>query len=94
MAIDLSMAAGLLERRSLAETRALGLSALAETPRRVDALRLLAAVSEAEGQLDEADRYLNDAIEASPGDAGAVDELICKIARNSDPLRGGFRVQF
>ncbi len=76
MAIDLSMAAGLLERRSLAETRALGLSALAETPRRVDALRLLAAVSEAEGQLDEADRYLNDAIEASPGDAGAVDELI------------------
>lgn len=76
MAIDLSMATGLLERRSLSEARALGLSALAEAPRRVDALRLLAAVSEAEGQLDEADRYLSDAADVVPEDAGVVDELI------------------
>ena len=76
MAIDLSTAAGLLERRSLSEARALGLSALAEAPRRVDALRLLAAVSEADGRLDEADRYLGDAVEVVPGDAGVVDELI------------------
>ena len=76
MAIDLSLAAGLLERRSLADARALGLSALAETPGRVDALRLLAAVAEAEGRLDEADRYLSDAADAAPGDIGTIDELI------------------
>lgn len=76
MTIDLSPAARLLAHRSWPEARALAEAALAETPRRAEALRVMAAVGEGEGRLDEAHRYLSEAIDAEPGDIGASDDLI------------------
>ena len=89
MAIDLTPATRLLERRFWAEARALALAALAETPRRAEAMRLLAAVSEAEGRLDDADRFLSDAVAAAPEDAASIDELIRVSHIRSDLRRLG-----
>ncbi len=89
MAIDLSTATGLLDRRSWPEARTLALNALAEDPRRVEAMRLLAVVSEAEGRLEDADRFLGEAVAAAPEDGSAVDELIRLSHRRGDFRRLG-----
>ncbi len=89
MAIDLSSATELLDRRSWSEARALASAALAEDPRRTEAMRLLAVVSEAEGRLEDADRLLADAVAAAPDDGPAIDELIRLCHRRGDFRRLG-----